>query len=148
MSHKPAAAASLTPDRVVSIARTYLGVPYKHQGRTLAGLDCVGFLKLIAHDLGIRPKDEYGYGVNVGQAKSEAIVRDHCNQVPRSQRQPGDLVLMHIDSEEPQHWAMSTDAGIIHACAKFPRQVVEHSLSEDLKRKIRKVYRLRGMTSV
>lgn len=30
----------------------YLGIPYKHRGRTLEGLDCWGFLKLIYQDLG------------------------------------------------------------------------------------------------
>lgn len=32
----------------------YLGVPYKHHGRTMEGLDCWGFLKLVYADLGFR----------------------------------------------------------------------------------------------
>lgn len=32
----------------------YLGIPYKHRGRSLEGLDCWGFLKFVYADLGIR----------------------------------------------------------------------------------------------
>jgi len=32
----------------------YLGIPYRHRGRTMEGLDCWGFLKLFYADLGIR----------------------------------------------------------------------------------------------
>jgi cell wall-associated NlpC family hydrolase len=30
----------------------YLGIPYRHRGRTMDGLDCWGFLKLVYADLG------------------------------------------------------------------------------------------------
>ncbi|WP_128700853.1 C40 family peptidase [Candidatus Velamenicoccus archaeovorus] len=32
----------------------YLGLPYRHRGRSLEGLDCWGFLKLVYADLGVR----------------------------------------------------------------------------------------------
>ncbi len=32
----------------------YLGIPYQHRGRSLEGLDCWGFLKLVYADLGVR----------------------------------------------------------------------------------------------
>jgi cell wall-associated NlpC family hydrolase len=36
------------------IIEKYLGIPYQHRGRTLTGLDCWGFLKLVYADLGVR----------------------------------------------------------------------------------------------
>lgn len=36
------------------IVDKYLGIHYKHRGRTLDGLDCWGFLKLVYADLGFR----------------------------------------------------------------------------------------------
>jgi len=32
----------------------YLGVPYRHRGRAMDGLDCWGFLKLAYADIGVR----------------------------------------------------------------------------------------------
>ena len=32
----------------------YLGIPYAHRGRTMCGLDCWGFLKLVYADLGFK----------------------------------------------------------------------------------------------
>ena len=36
------------------ITDKYLGIPYRHRGRTLEGLDCWGFLKLVYADLGFK----------------------------------------------------------------------------------------------
>lgn len=36
------------------IADKYLGIPYAHRGRTMEGLDCWGFLKLVYADLGFK----------------------------------------------------------------------------------------------
>ena len=36
------------------IVDKYLGIAYKHRGRTLEGLDCWGFLKLVYADLGFK----------------------------------------------------------------------------------------------
>lgn len=35
------------------IVKKYLGIPYKHQGRSLKGLDCWGLMMLIYKDLGL-----------------------------------------------------------------------------------------------
>lgn len=40
----------MTPN---SVAQKYLGAPYKHRGRDLAGLDCWGLVILVYRDLGI-----------------------------------------------------------------------------------------------
>ena len=36
------------------IVDKYLGIPYRHRGRALDGLDCWGFLKFVYADLGVR----------------------------------------------------------------------------------------------
>ena len=49
-------------------ARKYLGVPFAHQGRSLAGMDCAGLLCQVATDFGVPFEDRLGYDrVPVGQ---------------------------------------------------------------------------------
>jgi cell wall-associated NlpC family hydrolase len=46
------------------IIEKYLGVPYQHKGRTLAGLDCWGLVKMIYADLGFNLLDIENYDEN------------------------------------------------------------------------------------
>lgn len=39
---------------MIDVVNKYLGVPFKHQGRDLSGLDCYGLLICIYADLGIK----------------------------------------------------------------------------------------------
>ncbi len=148
MCHRQEPIALLTPRDVVKAARQYIGVPYKKQGRTRRGLDCVGLLKLVAIELGENPRDERGYGANISGKKSEIIVSEHCDLIPKEKRQAGDLVQLLMGLDDPQHWGILTDTGMIHAYSKEPRCVTEHSLNEEWIGKIRKVYRLRGIAQL
>jgi cell wall-associated NlpC family hydrolase len=47
---------------IVAAARTYLGVPWRHQGRTRAGLDCAGLIVMVARDLALSDYDSTAYG--------------------------------------------------------------------------------------
>lgn len=38
---------------IVAVARSYLGVRWRHAGRTRGGLDCVGLLVAVSRDLGL-----------------------------------------------------------------------------------------------
>ncbi len=46
---------------VVDHARTYLGIPWRHRGRTLTGIDCVGLLVLVGRHFGCKVRDVEGY---------------------------------------------------------------------------------------
>jgi cell wall-associated NlpC family hydrolase len=48
-------------ERFAAQARSYLAVPYHHAGRGRFGLDCVGLLAVVAHDLGITTFDDLNY---------------------------------------------------------------------------------------
>jgi cell wall-associated NlpC family hydrolase len=39
------------------IIKRYLGIPYKHRGRTAEGLDCYGLIKMVYRDIGIELMD-------------------------------------------------------------------------------------------
>lgn len=50
-----------TRSEFVAAARTYLGVPYRHQGRNRIGMDCVGLVVCAARDVGYDIPDMFGY---------------------------------------------------------------------------------------
>ena len=52
---------TVTRDQIVTTARNYLGCPWMHHGRNRNGIDCVGLLVCVCHDLGLPVEDMKGY---------------------------------------------------------------------------------------
>ena len=50
------------PDAIVAAARVWLGVPWRHQGRTRQGVDCAGLVVLVGRGLGLADYDTCAYG--------------------------------------------------------------------------------------
>lgn len=46
---------------IVAAARRHIGTRWRHQGRSAAGLDCVGLIVVVARELGLSPMDVAGY---------------------------------------------------------------------------------------
>lgn len=105
---------------VIDQARSYLGTPWRHQGRSRRGLDCVGLLVMVCRDLGISDYDESGYErLAKGRSLINAI-EARCRKV--TQPQPGDVLCFRYDAN-PQHVGIATDhphggLGMIHANAR------------------------------
>lgn len=129
-------------NEIVQSARSYLGVPYRHQGRNRLGLDCIGLILMVAHDLHLSDFDITGYGRVPSGRMMARLLGQHCRPVAVKDINSGDVV--HITFErQPQHVAIITDAGMIHA--DNIRGVVEHSLNNRWRKKIRGAYRLPGV---
>jgi cell wall-associated NlpC family hydrolase len=135
-------------EQIVACARSWLGTSFHHQGRlkkTLThkgGVDCLGLLVGVAHELDLRLKDG-----------SPFIEKDCANysHYPDAQRlyvelasimtlinsanmQTGDVMLLCVD-DNPQHLAIyvrgddKNNPAMIHAYAPA-RMVVEHVFDE------------------
>jgi cell wall-associated NlpC family hydrolase len=131
----------ITADVWLGALRKYAGVPFLHQGRTTAGLDCIGLLVVAGHDLGIRTIADniMGYArapdSRLFETKTnEILVRRPYNRLQgiKGQLVPGDIMIFWIDRVDlPRHVAVYTgenrygDSMFIHAYAKKPRTVVE-----------------------
>ena len=128
---------------VIRTARSYVGVRWHHQGRSRAGIDCIGLIIAVAHDLGLSDYDITGYGrVPDGKALRAAM----CEQMDllTVPPQPGDVLLLRFD-RNPLHTAIVTDSGMVHAFANM-RRVVEHRIDALWNSRVVSAFAYRGIT--
>ena len=128
---------------VVEAARAYLGTPYRHQGRTQRGLDCIGLVLRVAHDLQITDYEVSHYGRVPSGRMMQRLIEEHCRKIAINQAVIGDMLHMAFE-DQPQHVALLTDRGMIHADSR--RGVVEHGIGDQWRMKIRAAYQLPGIS--
>lgn len=121
-------------NEIVECARTWLKVPWLHQGRTREmGVDCIGLLIGIAREKGLVAPDfdVTGYHRSPdGTSLMESCER-YMTRLPRADLQPGRVVVVSFDTD-PQHFGVVGNychggLSIIHALAKVG-EVVETRL--------------------
>ena len=132
--------------RIIEEARTWLGTPFKHQGRTKGrGCDCVGLLVESAKDIpGFRFKDDISYGHQPHTSTILNQTSKYLEKITLAEAQPGDIVLLYFE-RDPTHFGILTDKGIIHAYAMGKREVVEHGFSKDWENRIVSVFKIPGV---
>lgn len=136
----------MTVDDVVAYARECLGTPFHHQGRVCGvGLDCAGVVAHVVERAGY----SYTAPTNYGRQPFRGVLEDTLNsqeilhRVPLSDMQKGDILLMRF-AKEPQHLAIYTGNGIIHAYETV-KKCVEHGLDEPWQKRIVAVYRIKDI---
>lgn len=116
---------TVTPYDVVVEARKLLGVRFVHQGRSPQGLDCIGFVLLVASRLDLLPLDVER--VDYGRLPKEELIEKaakHCTPVLNAR--PGCMVLIRFpNSAFASHAAIYTGRNLIH-CYQQVNKVVEH----------------------
>jgi cell wall-associated NlpC family hydrolase len=80
----------LKPDDIMKVAAKYVGTPYVLGGENPNGLDCSGYTRLVFSEFGLL----LPHSVN---AQSHD---PHLRRIPRSQAEPGDLVILNDLSHE------------------------------------------------
>lgn len=135
----------ITPNNIISAARTAIDTPFVHQGRTVGkALDCAGLLIYIGQVLKLDPIDRTNYPrrPSGGQLQIQLDMQKSIEKVTGTLL-PGDILLMRF-SGEPQHLAIYTDPNIIHAYEAAGR-VVEHILDTSWKSRIVAIYRFKEL---
>ena len=130
------------PDDLIMLARDWLGTPFHHQGRSRAGVDCVGVIILPAQLLGLQINDMLGYshqphGILQHEIAKQLVRINICELAV------GDVLLMQWD--EPQHVALVTNIApltVLHAFAQV-RKVIEHELDPFMQKRITGVFRFK-----
>lgn len=144
--------AALPPDTIVACARSWRGTRFVHQGRGRGGVDCLGLLAGVAHELGLRARDgslliahdALSYSKQPDGALLRARLDELLWPVDAFVWQPGDVALFALDGQ-PQHLAILSDygagePGMIHAYAPA-RKVVEHRLDAMWRKRLVCLYR-------
>jgi cell wall-associated NlpC family hydrolase len=128
---------------IIQYARECLGTPFIHQGRQKGkGLDCAGLLVYVLNRLRVPYNDNIGYP----RLPYRNLIKDILDAEPSLVAErgknlfPGAVLLMRI-RREPQHVAIWTGDSIIHSYSGSGA-VVEHSLSDEWRRRIIGVYRI------
>jgi cell wall-associated NlpC family hydrolase len=131
---------------LIEEARTWVGVPFLHQGRSRLGVDCAGLIVALMRTTGIVPPDfrdvcNYSRRPN---GEMIALVARHFTRVPTAAS--GLLVLIQWWGQtEPSHVALLAGPTLIHAYERR-RAVVEHSYRGMWCRDTHSLWRWPGVT--
>lgn len=130
---------------LITEARSYLGVRFRHQGRSRQGVDCAGLIAVCLIALGREPADVEAYGREpLNQGLRAMLVENFGEPIAKAEMQPGDVALMRFRGE-PSHVGLVTDypydgLAMIHAFAQV-KKVVEHRLDSEWLGHIVEVFR-------
>jgi cell wall-associated NlpC family hydrolase len=133
---------TVTRQDIVAAARGYLGVRWHHQGRSKAGVDCLGLVVVVAHELGLSTADSTDYGRLPDGMRLRNELARHLEFV-RGPGEPGDVLLFRFE-RRPMHVGIVSDIGLIHAFANL-RKVVEHRLDDAWRARVVSAFRFPGV---
>ena len=103
-------------------ARALVGTPFRPQGRTPEGLDCVGVAVATFGVPAASVRRNYRlHGDH--EAEIRRFLTTDFRPVPGAQIRPGDLMVMRV-ADRQLHIGIRTEAGFVHAHAGL-RRVVE-----------------------
>jgi cell wall-associated NlpC family hydrolase len=109
---------------LIAEARTWVGVPFLHQGRSRDGVDCIGLIVETCRACGVLPID-FSTGV-YGRVPAHDMLRTriaaHCERLPSAR--VGSLVVIRW-AREASHVALCLGETLVHAYERVGR-VVEH----------------------
>lgn len=129
----------ITTTEIVDEARTWIGTPFRHQGRLKrVGVDCVGLIVGVGVAVGFRIIDFRNYDENFPDTR-RLHFEMHTQFTREDRMSPGCIVLLALQHEsDPSHLAILTgDDSIIHCWNR--RGVVEHELGA-WRRRIRGIF--------
>lgn len=136
-----------TRQDLIDAARKYKAVPWRHQGRTMRGIDCAGLIVLSLRDVGIDVPDRTDYQRRTSGVAFIAHFKKHGIQKPVADMQPGDVAVFR-EPAYPCHSAILTwKNGLMHMIHSHARRrkVVEELYAHEWKDRIIAVFAVPGL---
>lgn len=135
---------TVTPAQVIEEAHGWLGVPFRHQGRTRTGVDCVGLIIGVCQALELLPSkfERRDYGRLPTRGELDAKIMQHCTRARRPV--PGCLLAIRWN-KDLAHVALYTGTTLIHAY-ESAGGVVEHGFRGAWTKLVDSAWRLPGVT--
>lgn len=130
-------------ERIVDEARSFVGVKFRHQGRSCEGVDCAGLLYCVYDRIVGLDKDYYQYQDGLKSGMVFRKMRDYGDRISRESAGPGDVVLMCFGGSST-HLGILTDQGMIHA-DRFIGKVVEHPVIVLQNGRVVAYFKIRGV---
>ena len=136
----------MTPDEIIEAARSEIGTPFRHQGRSAGkAIDCAGLIVRVAELIGIPVDDQKGYSRLPSGAKLESALDGQSSVfLVRGAPLPGDILMLRFN-KDPQHLAIFAGENIIHSTNQTGR-VVEERFDALWKSRLVRVYRFAGVS--
>lgn len=115
-------------------ARSFIGVRYRHQGRSREGVDCIGLPVLVRERLGLATPP---VALNYAPLPTDEAMLDFCKlhmrAVDRGDLHPGDVVVMSIGVARHMGIVATYVHGglsLLHARSRHPRRVSETQFTD------------------
>lgn len=89
----------VTRDQIITEAKKYLGVPYKHAGRNEFGMDCVGPIIKVGHNLKLFSYDTINYPKRPSGTDFIQKMGQHMQRIQVAEATHGDVIVC----SEPRH---------------------------------------------
>jgi NlpC/P60 family putative phage cell wall peptidase len=134
----------VTRAQVVAEARTWLGTPYRHQGRLKGvSVDCAGLVVCVFQAFGLDVRDAEGYS-----RRADGTLLGHCEsqsaRVPSGLQDAGDVAVFHWNNSPVHLGILTAPDQVLHAYA-INRVVCEHRLDEKWLRQVACYLRVPGV---
>lgn len=137
----------ITSQQLIDEARSWVGVPYRHQGRSRrTGVDCIGLIVAVAQRFElfpahVRPPANYTRRPIDGQLERQVAALCTPIEAPEA----GCLVLMRWNPRAPaSHCGIITGENMVHAYGGNAK-VVEHGFRGPWPRRVHSLWRLPGV---
>ncbi len=137
----------MTPQAIIIEARSWVGVPFLHQGRSRRGVDCAGLVIVVGRAIGGFPPqwDFRNYQRQEHPRQMQRLMDEHL--LRRTDGEPervGDIVVIHPKGSTSWHMGIVIGSLVVHAYSLEGR-VVESPLTSEWVYRRRAVYSYPGV---
>ncbi len=111
--------------KFVAAARSWIGVPWAHQGRSRAGVDCIGLVVMAARDCWLQVPLDATYGRTQAYRQAKPLLGQWCERVGHAGE---GTIALYMDSSQLHVGVLTASGTVVQALAGAGR-VVESGLN-------------------